>query len=122
MLEVLVATVLLGLLAVAVVPLTSSLISDHNRMDQARLARAWLLAPEQPLTKYVTQGLGVVPLQTLPGCYVHIHLLTPIIPPPQPGASTQRPDYQWARVDVSTQPSLGQGVLASRFMMVPRTP
>jgi len=121
-LEVLAATMVLGLLAVAVIPLTRTLVSDHDRLEQVMQARAWLMTTAQPLAMYAKSTHNSMPISERPGWFIHIHILPPTMPPPARGATVTLPSYHWVRLDVANQSLPGQGVLASRLLIIPGAP
>ena len=118
-LEVLAATVVLGVLAVAVVPLTRHLVRDQGHVQDGLAARMALsrIDPAQ----LSSNGLAV-PLTDRPGWWIRTEPLTSQIPPVIPGQPNVLPAYSWARVVIATGPLPSASVLAECMVLIRTTP
>jgi prepilin-type N-terminal cleavage/methylation domain-containing protein len=114
LLEVLAATVVLGLLAVAVVPLTGRLVSDDGRVYN-QLTASELLHGIDP-TSLPRAGIAM-PLDDHPGWWLRSERLTPIVPPSIPGQADLRPQYSWLRVLLVDGPGVDAEILAERLLL-----
>jgi len=113
-LEVLAATVVLGLLAVAVVPLTGRLTSDDGRLHD-HIVASDVVQRIDPAT--VPQSGLATPLEQHPGWWLRAERLTPLVPPTQPGQPDLRPTYTWLRVLVVDGPGADAEILAERLLV-----
>ncbi len=114
LLEVLAATVVLGLLAVSVVPLTRRLTSDDGRLHD-RLVASEQVQRVDPAT-LPRSGLAT-PLEDHPGWWLRTERLTPLVPASPPGQPDVRPTYGWMRVQVVDGPGAEAEVLAERLVV-----
>lgn len=119
LLEVLAATVVLGILAVAVVPLTRHLVDDQGRLRACREARD-LVTGIDPAA-FPRAGVAT-PLEAHAGWWLRSEALTCQTPPPIPGQMSVRPAYAWARLVIAAGPSASDGVLAERLVLIPGGP
>jgi prepilin-type N-terminal cleavage/methylation domain-containing protein len=114
LLEVLAATVVLGLLAAAVVPLTRHLVSDDNRL-QARVTANDLIQ-QIDLTALPQSGVAT-PVADQSGWWVRSERLTPTIPVAEAGRPVIRITYTWIRVQLIDTPGPEAQVLAERLII-----
>ena len=114
LLEVLAATVVLGLLAVAVVPLTGRLVTDDGRV-YARLTASEQLQRIDPVS-LPRSGIAM-PLEDHPGWWVRSERLTPVVPPSLPGQADLRPQHGWLRVLLVDGPGVDAEILAERLLL-----
>jgi prepilin-type N-terminal cleavage/methylation domain-containing protein len=114
-LEVLAATVVLGLLAVSVVPLTRRLVSDDGRLQDHVAAAERLQRIDQQTAP--RPGLAS-PLEDHPGWWLRADRLTPLVPPTQPGQPELRPPYGWLRLVIVDGPGTEAQILAERVLVI----
>lgn len=114
LLEVLAATVVLGLLAVAVVPLTGRLVADDGRVYD-RLAASEQLQRIDPAS--LPRAGIAMPLDDHPGWWLRSERLTPIVPPSIPGQADLRPQHGWLRVLLVDGPGADAEILAERLLL-----
>lgn len=114
LLEVLAATVVLGLLAVAVVPLTGRLVSDDGRVHDRLVASEQLLLVDP--SSLPRSGIAM-PLAGHPGWWVRSEPLTAVVPLSQPGHADLRPQHGWKRVLLVDGPEADAAVLAERLVL-----
>ncbi len=114
LLEVLAATVVLGLLAVAVVPLTGRLVSDDGRIYDRLAASEELLRIEPAALP--RSGIAM-PLERHPGWWVRSEPLTAVVPVSPPGQADLRPQHGWQRVLVVDGPEADAEILAERLVL-----
>ena len=118
-LEVLAATVVLGVLAVAVVPLTSYLVTDQGRVQDGLAARMALSRVD--VATISTSGLPV-PMTEHAGWWIRAEPLSSQIPPVIPGQPSVLPGYSWARVVIATGPLPSASALAERIVLIRAVP
>ena len=118
-LEVLAATVVLGVLAVAVVPLTRHLITDQGRVRDGLAARMAL--SQVDLATISTSGLPV-PMTDHAGWWIRAEPLSSQIPPVIPGQPSVLPAYYWARMVIATGPLPSASALAERIVLIRAVP
>lgn len=114
LLEILAATVVLGLLAVSVVPLTRRLASDDGRLLD-RIAASEQVQRVDSVT-LPRSGLAT-PLEDHPGWWLRTERLTPLVPVAQPGQPDVRPAYVWIRIQVVDGPGANAEILAERLVV-----
>ncbi len=117
-LEVLAATVILGLLAIAIVPLTRRLVSDENRVVGQQQARSWLLLQGDRVTAQIDPDQRVMPIEDHPSWFLHVTILSARLPPPRPGEAPLRPGYRWGMLSVQTAATHQGTVLAERLVLL----
>jgi prepilin-type N-terminal cleavage/methylation domain-containing protein len=114
LLEVLAATVVLGLLAVAVVPLTRHLVGDDGHL-LARVSANDLIQ-HLDLTALPQSGIAT-PVAQHAGWWVRTVRLTPVVPVASPDQPAIRITHQWIRVQLVDGPGPAARVVAERLII-----
>lgn len=114
LLEVLAATVVLGLLAVAVVPMTRRLVGDDGHLQHRLTAQDLIRSID--LTMIPASGIAT-PLAERSGWWVRAERLTPSLPLPEPGRPERPADHRWRRIQLVDGSGSTALVLAERLVM-----
>jgi prepilin-type N-terminal cleavage/methylation domain-containing protein len=116
LLETLAATVLLGLLATATIPLALRLGHGGLRVDDRLLAQETLqqLVNEQPGLAHS----GILPIATHPGWWLH---RLPLVREPVPATTSMRlapPPYRWVHITLTDGPRAEDPILADVVALI----